>query len=379
MTKTVNIAGYHPLAVYANRSVGLKDVTTNTPFKNAVTVDLSYIPGISYMHGLSAEEQYYKYNSYDYMFWYSNNLTTVTNMNTATTSLIYTFYCCKNLVNIPTLPNSVTEMSYTFYGCSNLTTPPVLPGSVINMSGCFMSTNLTSAPTIPNTVQRMDSAFQLTNIIIAPTIPDSVIDMSSAFKNCSNLNIETICLPNNPNLNTARLTDTYTNLTTLRRINISRAQSLGGFFSNCTDLTTVDQTFWNSFNINQSQIVNLHNAFLCCNNLTTLAYIPNNVQDIRSLCFNCPNITTVARSAIPAGITNIANAFYNCPNLTGDIYISAANITNAAGAFYNANPNVAKTVYIPFNTNTYNAFIAANYTTDGSYQNIYLRDINTAN
>ena len=122
----------------------------------------------------------------------------------------------------------------------------------------------------------------------------------------------------------------------------------------------------------------MHRTFISCLKLTTAPTIPSSVSDI-SYCFYNNQLLTTAPT-LPSSIANLACTFAKCNALTGNIYIQSENITNVYKAFDLT--TAMKNVYIPFQNNgvytrTYNTFIAAGYTTTGSKEGVYLKDLAT--
>jgi hypothetical protein len=127
--------------------------------------------------------------------------------------------------------------------------------------------------------------------------------------------------------------------------------------------------------------------FYNCQKLTSLPNIGPNVSSIRSSFIDCRNIT-VGPKIYAQDVHDMWDAFKNCVNmvtapdmndmttyfwsdggmnscfdgctsLTGDIYIGAVNANRVRNCFNNT--SLIKNVYIPYGTNTYNAFINAGY------------------
>lgn len=104
----------------------------------------------------------------------------------------------------------------------------------------------------------------------------------------------------------------------------------------------------------------------------------NSMEEAFSGCASLISISNINED-----VNNVAMAFYECPSLTGDIVFKNTEITDATNCFWAT--RLDKNVYIPFtyedgtHTTTYNSFIAAKYTTDGSYEGVYLKDLSELN
>ena len=262
-------------------------------------------------------------NSMHSAFMGCHNLKSVNNINNNVNNMTYTFYHCHNLTNVSSIPNSVQNMIATFYTCTNLINAPVISDSVISMNDTFYNCyNLTNVPSIPNSVQDMIGTFRnCTSLVNAPIIPNSVIYMAFTFDRCTNLTN----VPSIPN----------------------SVQNMAGTFEGCT-------------------------------NLINTPVIPDSVKDVMYLFNGCTNLIN-GTSILNNNITSLGNTFRNCINLTGDIYIYSEKISDLTLAF--AGTSKIKNVYIPFNnaginTITYNTFISAGYTSTGTKEGVYLKDLN---
>lgn len=263
---------------------------------------------------------------YQGMFANCTNLVNTPNIENGITNMDYMFFGCSKLNNTTTIPNSVTSIVYTFYNC-NFTTSPILPDSVVNMTNTFRwCHNLTSVSSFPTNVTNMHYTFgNCSNLITVPQLPNSVTDGAGTFSDCINLD--------------------FPNTFTLENTNISTAVCM---FLNCTNMKN------------------------------TPVALPNTIEYMGSMFRYCTNITSSPN--IPSQVGNVYGTFAYCTNLTGNIYIHSEHIWNARTCFDGT--TLTKNVYIPFqnngvNTATYNAFINAGYTTTGTKNGVYLKDINT--
>ena len=180
-------------------------------------------------------------------------------------------------------------------------------------SGCK---NLTQVSNINNNVTNLDGAFANTNISTAPNIPDGVTNMG------------------------------YT-------------------FSGCTGLTNIS--------VLPSSVVNMDYTFSRCTSLTNISALPSSVVNMNGTFNGCTRL--VNAPVIPSGVTNMYYTFNDCRKLTGNIVINSSVVTNANSCF--GNTTLAKYVYIPYNSTTYNTFIAAGYDEAGTKEGVYLRDLSS--
>lgn len=136
-------------------------------------------------------------------------------------------------------------------------------------------------------------------------------------------------------------------------------------FFNCTNLTTVS-------GINDA-VTNMDSTFYNCTSLTNVVTLPTSVTSLVSTFCNCTSLTNVA--TLPTSVTNLNGTFYDCTSLTGNIVINSSVVTDANLCF--GNTTLPKYVYIPYNSTTYNTFIAAGYDEVGTKEGVYLRDLSS--
>lgn len=137
-----------------------------------------------------------------------------------------------------------------------------------------------------------------------------------------------------------------------------------GAFYSCSNLTQVS-------NINNN-VTNLEGAF-AYTNISTAPNIPYGVTNLASTFSNCTSLTDAP--TIPSSVTNMRSTFYNCTSLTGNIIINSSVVTEANLCF--GNTTLAKYVYIPYNSTTYDTFTAAGYDEVGTKEGVYLRDLSS--
>ena len=114
-------------------------------------------------------------------------------------------------------------------------------------------------------------------------------------------------------------------------------------------------------------------CFKNCTNFTTLDAFPESLIDMSGCFIGCTSLQTVP--VIPDSVEYMINTFEGCTSLTGNIVIESSIITDVTDCFVNT--SLTKNVYIPFNSTTYNTFIAAGYDANGTKEGVYLKDINT--
>ena len=241
-----------------------------------------------------------KYNQYDNAYYLGNEnnpyVVLIKAVNTGVTSceingstrIIYgAFSGCDSLTSI-TIPDSVTSIGYgAFSGCSSLTSITI-PDSVTSIGrGAFDGCRGLTSITIPNSVTSIgESAFDGCRGLTSITIPDSVTSIGDrAFYGCISLKY-----------------NQYDN-----------ALYLGNENNPYLVLIKAVNTGVTSFEIKGSTRIIYSNAFLSCNNLTSVT-IPDGVTSIGSDAFRaCTGLTSIT---IPDSMTSIGSqAFMNCSKL----------------------------------------------------------------
>ena len=106
--------------------------------------------------------------------------------------------------------------------------------------------------------------------------------------------------------------------------------------------------------------------------------LPNHVINMKETFYGCNIVKT---PIIPNSVTNMSYTFAYCNNLEGDIYINSAVIENTTNCFVGT--TLTKNVYIPFryqngvNTQTYESFLAANYSSTERKDGALLINVDT--
>ena len=323
------------------------------------------------------------------------NLKTVTGLNNKITNIDYGFYNCQNLTNVEWLPDNITQLYKVFECCKKLSAAPTIPNSVTNLYYTFNEcTNLQTTPVIPTKVTSMIGTFvNCNNLQTPPDIPASVINMYRTFYNSG--------LRNGANISNTltNLTETYAYSSFMADGGIlPRVTTLPNTFCNCTNLVhapeipnsviNMPSTFQSCSKLEEAPIIpssvtNLYRTFAGCTKMTNMPGIPNSVTNMDFTFSQCSNLSQL--EAIPLSVRSMYHTFNACTHLPSSILILSKDITNAEGCF-NGTSATQKDVFLPFKyinntaTPTYNAFIAAGYsTTDYSKDNTRIHDMDIAN
>ena len=181
---------------------------------------------------------------------------------------------------------------------------------------------------------------QLTNIEnLNYLYTNEVTNMRSMFSNCSKITTLDVS-----NFNTSNVTDMQymfyncNNLTTLDVSNFdtSKITNMCSMFSNCSKITTLDVS-----NFNTSNITTMSYMFSTCTQLTSLDvsnFNTSNVTDMYSMFSNCSNLTSLDLSNFDTSkITTMRYMFNTCTKLTTlDLSnFDTSNVTDMSGMFYN--------------------------------------------
>ena len=351
-----------------------------------------------------------------------NNLVTAPSIPDSVTNMSQAFSSCKNLTRAPIIPSSVTSFSYAFNGCVNLTGDVYIYSSIItSASAVFNATSLPKNVYIPynaslgiytdtynsfnsqgykpdvvkdGVVIRENPNFGVYNTDWWACNYDGEIHKYLNATAQTRINIPGQIGGKQSRINLSNFCNKYNSRTTITTIDLNNSiiTNMSEMCASCSNLTTV-------LNVNpNSPVTNMASAFASCAKLTSISAIPNNVTYLYRAFIACSNLTTIPnlpKSLVSAGLAfqacnNIVTApiihdkieymwamFDNCNKLTGNIYIKSNRVTNAIRCF-NGPTTLRKNVYIPFvnsdgtTSATYQAFTAAGYKTDGSYQNVYL-------
>lgn len=313
---------------------------------------------------------YINSNSFEFADFIATRNSSMDIINATVPSItIGAFEECNNLVNAPVLPESILTGRCIYQHCKNLKKCEYIP-SVNNLDFAFRNCqNLINVADIPNGVINMERTFEnCTSLVNAPNIPNSVVNMLDTFANCKSL----IKLPDLP-ASVKKVTSAFENcISAIETQNISEGiRDLEFVYQHCTNLIKCRP-------LPESAIYTRYLYYLC-NKLTEVPPIPRNSIMQFGMYGECTNVVTAP--VIPNKVTDVGQCFYRCTNLTGDVLILSNRVTNAQNFVYGS--SLTKNVYIPFtydngvNTATYNAFINAGYTTTGSVNGVYLKDLDT--
>lgn len=305
-------------------------------------------------------------------FYNCQNLITVDHLPNNLTVLDSVFDKCIRLTDSPAIPESVTTLYSTYSNCYSLQNAPVIPENVTNMKWTFLNCqNLTTPPAIPNSVKDMTETFYNAGLTVGANIPNSVTTVESTYRNCTKL-VDGGSLPYITNL--VRTYETCRNLVDAPVIPNS-VTTMTATFEGCASLSNIPTL--------PHSVTNLSYTFHGCTNLSNMPAIPNSITTLDHTFKDCSSLTNL--QSIPLSVRYMAGTFQNCTNLPSSLIILSKDITNAVDCF-NGTSNVRKDVFMPFQyinntyTPTYNAFIAAGYsTTDYSKDNTRIHDMDIAN
>ena len=174
--------------------------------------------------------------------------------------------------------------------------------------------------------QSLSNAFQgmtaLKNISFDNFDTSLTTTMSDMFKNCSSLTTLDLSAFNTLNVTTF---NAYNNVD-------------NGMFSNCSSLTTLDLG-----NFNTSKVTGMVSMFSGCNNLISLdvsSFDTSNVTNMMQLFHECNKVSKIdVTNFNTSNVTNMSRMFYRCNNLTIlDVsHFDTSNVTNMSQLFEGCN------------------------------------------
>ena len=264
------------------------------------------------------------------------------------------FTGCTNLVNVASLPRDLTDMSNCFKGCTALETLDAVPSGVTNMQHCFDGcTNLKSVT--------LKCAYN-------PASIGGNTAFFAAFKNCTALKVRSITVPYGTlgaytgttacaqmavqadrfaeaaadfvQVDYATLDTHLThNLTVgVNCIEITGTIPLGDLTGTSSDASPLGQKlkdkspkqFVLKLPASIAGLTDMSYCFYGCNNVVSLAAIPESVTDMTGCFSGCSVLQTAP--VIPASVTEMEDCFNGCTVLTG----AALKCNYNAGHFTNA-------------------------------------------
>ena len=150
-----------------------------------------------------------------------------------------------------------------------------------------------------------------------------------------------------PSFAAARLTSTYLwfgeminmqSVTGLEYLNTSDVTDMGGMFTDCSSLTSLDLSGFNT-----SNVWNMERMFNGCRLLTTLdlsSFNTSNVKRMSLMFSSCGYLVSLDLSSFnTSDVTNMAGMFRSCKSLTNlDLSdFNTSNVTDMGGMFYGCN------------------------------------------
>lgn len=215
-----------------------------------------------------------------------------------------------NLTKFPVikLKDNIRDISYIFAGCDKLSSDELNR----NLSAWKLSGNLDISDAFRNcpSLERIDmNAFRNCNITKLSTLFSS----DTKLKNITNIG--------NMNISKADgISYVFSNCSTLTQLDLSNwdtrnVQYMIGTFSGCTNLTEINCSGWNT-----SKVYNMQAAFYNCKSLQTL---PVRDWDTRSVMYMdnafayCESLTNLDVSKWDTSkVVELTNVFYHCSSLT---------------------------------------------------------------
>ena len=210
----------------------------------------------------------------NYAFSGCSNLTTVVKLDTrSNTTFYYTFGNCTSLVSVPNFDyTSCTTLDYMFYKCTSLTGPIDIDAPKAQTAAyIFYYSGITSLGNLnlPNATYTSGLCSRCQSLVNVGTIYlPKAEDVSSFFYNCSSLeSVDAIYVSTtNSTVSCGHMFYQCTNLRTVGRIVIPRAQYMYYMFYQCTALTKVP------YFVTGNDVSEVDYMFYNCNNVQSGAY-----------------------------------------------------------------------------------------------------------
>ena len=305
---------------------------------------------------------------------YCRNLSSVT-LNTPAVTILNHAFSFTNITSFD-IPPTVTDLGFAFSGCHRLTGTVTIPASVTIIDSCFLSTDVTNIQFTGNNLRRAAEAFTWMNRMTeAPLFPPSLSNMAGTFAQATSI------------VNCNYIQNTVTNM----YMTFSSANHLTKIATIPSNVVNINRAFYNStvltgdIYINSSVIKDAVNCF----NSTSLSkqvYIPftYNIPFPTLYCWESSfNSDTPDRpqwlyttTTSPTTATTLYYADGTVFNKTAIASASSSNIRLTGMETYRAHNR--KSEYDITNgavTRTYNSFTSAGYTTTGTVNGVYLKDI----
>ena len=332
---------YNPIGL-PPRTVRVKTTDNNPPiignYRESSATVVTQVPGLTGIYDVSAVKQtgYADIGFYD-LFGNSYNLEKVLGVNPGDVTDVAMMFENASALNYVRLfdTSNITRTSYMFNGCSSLNYVPEFDTrNVTRIDGMFQNCiNLKKAPSL-NTSKAtyMNNAFKnCKQCRIFPTYDcSSCIDLGYMFENCSYLTHKAVSNTNKikrfdyawcdtrvssfNGLDTSNASSMLsmfegTNITESPTLNTNNVENLAGLFSDCYNLTSV-----NNFNLGAGN--RLYGLFSNCHSLSSIPnYDLTNITDISNICYGCSSLTSVPNFSNVSNLVYATYAFDGCVNV----------------------------------------------------------------
>ena len=260
------------------------------------------------------------YTSYDQVPWYQkvSTITEVTFINeivpTSTMRWFCNFYNLTKINNIENLNTCrVTSMNCMFFDCYSLTSLDVSSfntSNVTDMCGMFSADD--------------NSHMILTEIKGLNNFNTSkVTDMNCMFYNCTELTSLDVSSFNTANVTTMRFmfggggttSMSLNEIIGVESLNTSSVTNMDAMFQNCVNLRSLDLRLFNT-----SNVTDMYSMFYNCSSLTTLnisTFNTANVEYMDYMFYNCSKLTSLNLSSFNTSkVTSMRSMFCSCSKLT---------------------------------------------------------------
>ena len=330
---------YNPIGL-PPRTVRVKTTDNNPPIigsnrQSSATV-ITQVPGLEGIYDVSAVKQTTDIGFYD-LFGNSYNLEKVLGVNPGDITDVAMMFQNASALNYVRLfdTSNITRASYMFNGCSSLNyVPDFDTRNVKRIDGMFKNCiNLKKAPSLNTSkATHMNNAFEnCKQCRIFPTYDcSSCLNLGYMFRYCSYLTHQAVSNTNkvknfeyawsNTKVSSFNGLDTTnassmiamfegTDITEIPTLNTNNVENLASIFSNCYNLTSV-----NNFNLGAGKY--LYATFSNCHSLSSIPnYDLTNITGMGNICYGCSSLTSVPNFSNVSNIVWASFAFSGCVNV----------------------------------------------------------------
>ena len=323
------------------------DVSTSTEYPVKTWLEVNETDLTKYTMYVASEEEIYFPSDCSRMFLAFSSLEKINfnNVNTSSvTNMAIMFAACSNLINLDISNfdmSSVTTMSSMFADCTKLIS--------LDLSGWDTSQVIVMSATFTN-------CNKLQQIIgIEEFYTSNVTDMHRMFDNCSLITTLDLSRWDTGNVESSGMNQMFNGCSSLKEIigienfDTSKVTNLGGMFGKCNSLTDLDLTRWNV-----SNVTTMANMFDGCKSLTSLDLSTWNMSKVTNDLAMFQNVSKATEIKLPNNVKVIGDFMFNHNSAhTGETFTIPASVTTIGKThmWYGFGTNFKEFIVADGNTN----------------------------